>query len=268
MKMPSASRAVAAGAALVCMAAAVLPLRARAQRAGGATDVKAAAAVPDISGPWERYGGFGRGARANDPTIPPPNPPPPLKGEYLKEWQARVQAARDADAKGTPLASNATYCLPEGMPAMMGATFPIEFLQSRGQVTIIEEAFTQVRRILLDRPQKPLDEVEPSFYGRSVGHWDGDTLVVDTIGIKEDIRFQNAPHSKQLRISERIHLVSPDLLWDQLTMEDPVTLEKPWAVTFAYRRMPDYTLLEYVCEDNREYADDKGFQRTRIGSPR
>ena len=51
---------------------------------------------------------------------------------------------------------------------------------------------------------------------------------------------------------------------DEITMEDPVTLEKPWTVTYAYRRMPDYTLLEYICEDNREYADDKGVQQIRI----
>jgi hypothetical protein len=150
------------------------------------------------------------------------------------------------------------------MPAMMGAQFPIEILQSRGQVTIIEEAFTQVRRILLDRPQKSIDDVEPGFYGHSVGRWDGDTLVVDTVGIKENVRFQNAPHSSQMRIHERFHLVSPTILWDEITIEDPVTLEKPWQVTYAYRRMADYTLLEYVCEDNREYADEKGLQKIRV----
>jgi hypothetical protein len=150
------------------------------------------------------------------------------------------------------------------MPAMMGAQFPIEILQSRGQVTIIEEAFTQVRRILLDRPQKPIDDVEPGFFGHAVGRWEGDALFVDTIGIKDTVRFQNAPHSNQMRIRERLHLVSPTILWDEVTIEDPVTLEKPWQVTYAYRRMPDYTLLEYVCEDNREYADDKGLQKIRV----
>ena len=64
---------------------------------------------------------------------------------------------RAADAKGEPLATNYTDCLPDGMPTMMGAMFPMEILQSRGQVTIIEEAFTQVRRILMDKPQKSFD---------------------------------------------------------------------------------------------------------------
>jgi len=59
-------------------------------------------------------------------------------------------------------------------------------------------------------------------------------------------------------------LVSPNVLWNEITVEDPVVLEKPHTYTVAYRRMPDYTLLEYVCEDNREYADDKGRQKIRI----
>ena len=92
------------------------------------------------------------------------------------------------------------------MPAMMGATFPMEILQSKGQVTIIEEAFTQIRRILLDRPQKAVDDVEPGFYGHSVGHWDGGVLIVDTVGVRENVLYQNVPHSKDMRIKERISL--------------------------------------------------------------
>ena len=167
--------------------------------------------------------------------MPPAAPQPPLKPEYLKEWQTKLQAAREADAKGTPLATNATLCLPEGMPAMMGATFPMEILQSRGQVTFIEEAFTQVRRVFLDQPQKAIEDVEPGFYGYSVGRWEGDTLVVDTVGIKESVRYQNVPHSDKMRIKERIHLVAANILWNEITIEDPVTLEKPWAFTVAYR---------------------------------
>ena len=227
----------------------------------------AAVGVPDITGSWERYRGTPRPAGAAqppDPYVPPAASTPPLKPAAMKEWQAKVQAAREADAKGEPLAAGVVHCLPEGMPAMMGGPFPIEILQSKGQVTIIEEAYTQVRRILLDRQQQAIDDVEPGFYGHSVGRWEGGTLVVDTVGIKESVRYQNMPHSKQMRIKERIKLVSPDIVWDEITIDDPATLEKPWTFTFALKRMPDYTLLEYVCEDNREYADDKGVQRIRI----
>ena len=210
--------------------------------------------IPDITGSWER---------ARDASIPA-QPQPPLKPEYLKEWQAAVQATRQASAKGEPLADRATACLPEGMPAMMGATFPMEVLQSKGQVTVIEEAFTQIRRILLDRPQKAVDDVEPGFYGHSVGRWEGGTLVADTVGVRENVRYQNVPHSKDMHIKERISLGANGLLRDEITIEDPAVLEKPWTFTFAYRRMPDYQLLEYVCEDNREYSDEKGVQQIRI----
>lgn len=229
-----------------------------ASRAAGAQQA-GTANVPDMSGSYERY----RGA---PPT--PQAPPPPLKAPYLKEWQAKQQAARDADAKGEPIAAAVVNCIPEGMPAMMAGPFPVEILQSKGQVTIVQEAYNQVRRILLDQPQKPVDEVDPSFYGRSVGRWEGNTLVVDTVGIKDYVRYLNVPHSNDMRIKERIHPVAPDIVWDEITIEDPATLEKPWSFTFAYRRMPGYTLLEYICEDNREFADEQGRQKIRLDSPK
>ena len=233
----------------------------------GVAAAQAPATHPDFSGSYERYGNiFGQptAAQLADKTIPPRNPPAPLKPEPMKEYQARLAAIREADRKGTPLASNYTSCLGDGMPMMMNAMFPIEFLVTRNQVTVIEEAFTQVRRILLDRPMKKVEDVEPGFYGYSVGHWEGDTLVAETIGVKEDIRYQNVPHTKDLRIKERIHQVAPDILWDEITMEDPAVLEKPWTVTVAYKKLPNYTLLEYICEDNREYADEKGLQKIRV----
>jgi hypothetical protein len=223
--------------------------------------------VPDITGSWLRQGftvGLPASAQATPPQGPPPATPPLVKEPYRTEWQARLKAIREADAKGQPLANNAVACLPDGMPGMMTAVFPMEILQSRGQITIIEEAYTQVRRILMDRPQKALDDIEPGFYGHSVGRWEGDTLIVDTIGIKEHVRYQNVPHSKEMRIRERMRLVAPDTLWNEITIEDPAVLEKPWIFTFAYQRMKDYTLLEYICEDNREYADDQGFQKIRV----
>jgi hypothetical protein len=228
---------------------------------------KASANRPDLSGSYERYRGTPGNGR-QDPSVPPPAPQPPLKPEYLKEWQAKQRAAREAEAKGEPLAAGVVHCLPEGMPAMMNGPFPMEILQSKGQVTIIQEAYTQVRRILLDQPQKSADDVEPGFYGHSVGRWDGDTLVVDTIGIKETVRYQNMTHSKDMRVKERIRPVAQDIIWDEITIEDQTTLEKPWSYTVAYKRMPGYTLLEYICEDNREYTDEQGLQKIRIAPNR
>jgi hypothetical protein len=184
----------------------------------------------------------------------------------LKEWQAKMQAIREANAKGQPIAERVVACLPDGMPGMMSGPFPMEILQSKGQVTMIQEAYTQVRRILLDREQKPIDDVEPGFYGHSVGHWEGTTLVADTVGVRENVTYQNVPHSRDMHITERISLGSNGILRDEITIDDPAFLEKPWMFTFGYRRMPDYQLLEYICEDNREYADQNGVQQIRIPS--
>jgi hypothetical protein len=217
---------------------------------------------PDLSGSWERYRGT-----TGDPANPPAEAAPPLKPALLAEWQARRDAERAADARGEPIASGYVHCLPDGVPSMMSGPFPLEIVQGRTQINIAQEAYSQVRRIYLGKPQLTLDDIELGFYGRSAGVWDGDTLVVDTIGIKDYVRFRDVPHTPDRRITERLRLVRPDILWDEITIEDPAVLEKPWTVTFAYKRMPDYEIIEYVCEDNREYADENGVTRLRLGAP-
>ena len=148
---------------------------------------------------------------------------------------------------------------------MSVAVYPIEIIQTPKQVTIIQEAFSEVRRIYVGIPQLPIDEVPPGYHGRSVGRWEGDTFVADTVGIKESVQYQRIPHSAQMRITERMRLVTPDILHDQITIEDPVTLEKPYTYTLAYRRIPDYEMVEFVCaENNREYVDEKGIVRMRV----
>jgi hypothetical protein len=103
-------------------------------------------------------------------------------------------------------------CVPYGVPTMMSvAVYPVEFIQTPKQITIISEAFSEVRRIYLDKPPSKIDEVPPGYYGRSVGRWEGDTLVVDTVGIKEAVQYQRMPHSDQMRITE-IRLAAPDIL--------------------------------------------------------
>ena len=221
--------------------------------------------TPDITGRWAAYRAGGGTA---DPKTTPPAPGPlVLKRQYAGPYEARRAAEAESDRRGEPLATPGTECLPSGMPMMMGAIYPMEFLQTPGQITIIAEAYSEVRRIYLDEPQGKIGEVEPGYYGHSVGHWDGDTLVVDTIGIKETIRgYRSMPHSDRMRITERIRLVAPDVLHDQITLDDPVVLEKPVTYTQAYRRMPDYKMQEYVCENNREYVDEKGVTRLKLGA--
>ena len=220
----------------------------------------------NIGGAWVPMGG-GRGA---DPKVaPPPATPIVLKPEYAKANDARRAADAEATKRGQPIGTPAVLCLPYGMPRMMTvASYPIEILQTPGQVTIVTEAFSEVRRVFLDQPQLPIDEVPPGFYGHSVGKWEGDTLVIDTVGIKESVPSYNMlPHSDRMRITERIRLVTPDVLHDQITIEDPVVLEKPFTYTLAFRRLPNYKMVEFVCENNREYIDEQGRVRMKIGGP-
>jgi hypothetical protein len=122
-----------------------------------------------------------------------------------------------------------------------------------------------VRRIYLDRPQMKIEEVPPGYYGRSVATWEGDTLVIDTVGIATNVNgYQSLPHTNQLRITERMRLMAPDVLHDRITLDDPAVLQKPVTYTLAYRRLPKYEMVEFVCDNNREYVDEKGVVRMKL----
>ena len=221
-----------------------------------------AAAEPDFSGTWERYPPPGETA---DPRYAPtPIPDPPLKPEYKAEWEAGQKILKQRLEEGQPAGDNYVHCIPDGMPAMMMGMFPMEIFQRPEQINITQEAFTQIRRIYMNQPLPKWDEVDPSFYGASVGHWEGDTLVMETTGIKENVRFRWTPHSGAMKVTERMRLLAPDILQDQITVEDSY-LEKPWTYSYSFRRMKDYKLQEYVCEDNREYVTEDGQQKLRIG---
>jgi hypothetical protein len=227
------------------------------------SSAQTAGASPSLAGVWAPY----RGGRGSDPKLaPPPASPLTLKPQYAKSFEERRAAEVAAAARGEPLASGAVACVPYGVPRMMSvALYPIEILQTPGQVTIVSEAFSEVRRIYMDRPQLPPTEVPPGYYGRSVGRWDGDALAVDTVGIKASVpAYQNMPHSDQMRITERLRLVTADILHDQITIDDPVVLEKPVTYTLAYRRMPNYEMVEFVCDNNREFIDDKGGTHMKV----
>jgi len=225
--------------------------------------LRAQSTPPDLSGVWSPF----RGPRDGDPKLtPPPATPLVLKPEYAKPYEARRAAEAASTARGEQLATSGSQCVPYGMPTMMSvAIYPMEILQLPQQVTIITEAFSEVRRVYLDRPQEKIEDVAPGYYGRSVGHWDGKTLVVDTVGIKTTASgYRGMPHSEQMHITERFNLISADYLQDQITIEDPVVLEKPVTYTLAYKRMPKYEMVEFVCDNNREYVDEKGIVRMKV----
>jgi hypothetical protein len=215
------------------------------------------AQTPDISGVWSP-------SRATGPSAPAPPTPFVFKSPYKEKFEARRAAEKEATARGEQLAASG-LCEPYGMPSMMQvAVYPMEVIQTPKQVTIIGEAFSEVRRIYIGKPQLALDDLDPGYYGHSVGKWEGDTLVVDTIGVKDSVRgYQGMPHSAKMHITERIRKVGA-ALHDQITIEDPVVLEKPMTYTLVYKFVPDYEMVEFVCENNREYVDEKGVVRLRL----
>jgi hypothetical protein len=220
-----------------------------------------AADHPDFSGNWERYPPPKE--KADPRYAPTPIPDPPLKPEFKTKWDIDQKKLQQRIEEGQPAGDNYVHCIPDGMPAMMMGMFPMEIMQRPEQINITQEAFNQVRRIYMNQKLPKWDEIDPSFYGQSVGHWEGDTLVVETTGVKDYVTFRWAPHSESMKITERIHLLAPDYLKDEVTVEDD-HLAKPWTWAWTFRRMKDYKLQEYVCEDNREYVAADGSQHLRI----
>jgi hypothetical protein len=146
-------------------------------------------------------------------------------------------------------------CLPESMPSWMLLTHnALEFLYTPGRVTILGEADgNRLRRIYTDGRPHPVDP-DPSFHGHSIGHWQGDTLVVDTVGILPETYIAPSeavglPNNGDMHIVERIHLVGLDKLADDLEISAPNVLTKTWKTSrFLFRqRARKYDIAEGVC---------------------
>lgn len=204
--------------------------------------------LPDLGGIW--HPAFGRTGGGE----------PKLKGEYLAAYEAyRAQAAADPGFERVGRGSN---CEPLGMPGMMTMPYSLEFLVTPGKITVQQEALMQLRRIFMDGRALPVDP-EPTYFGYSVGRWDGDVLVVETVGTRPGQRLSrqgitNGPH---LKITERIYLDgdNPDVLHLDFTYEDPDALTEPWVQTHTFRRDNEWELLEYVCAENdRHPVNEQG----------
>ena len=155
--------------------------------------------------------------------------------------------------------NNTANCLPPGMPGIMGQPYPMEFLMTPGKVTIVIEAYTQVRHIYTDGRPLPTDP-DPKFFGTSVGKWEGDTLVVETVGFSpQTLLAANTPHSDKMRITERFRLTAPDVMTIDTTVTDSEALTAPWTSSRTLVRHRDWTISEYICEENnRNYVDAAG----------
>jgi hypothetical protein len=194
-------------------------------------------AQPDISGVWQVTGWF---------TFRADKSLPKLKGEYEALYAKRMKAFN----AGAPIDDVTADCLPPGMPHIQVVPYPFEIIETPGQVTMLYEYAGQVRRIFLNGGE-PKD-ADPTFYGTSVGHWDGDTLVVKTTNIREDtqVDFSGLPHSDALTITERFKRTAPDTLEDAITLDDPKAYAEPFTSVRIYKLHPTWTIGEYVCEEN------------------
>jgi len=209
-------------------------------------------ALPDWGGIW--FVMFERPAPGAAPAAGPK-----LKGEYLERREAWLAAAR---ANSGVVARNRSNCSPPGMPRIMRlAQYPYEFIFSPGRVTINQEAWMQTRTIWTDG-RAHQEDPDPTFMGDSIGHWEGDTLVVDTIGISGELEIDTGvPHSDKFHLVERIHLdpADPDVLVNEMTMDDPDALAEPFRVTARYRRDRYGSLIEFQCSENdRNPVDENG----------
>ncbi len=174
---------------------------------------------------------------------------PPLLPAAAELLEQRLKAADE----GKPFPTTLHECLPGGVPEMIfGSPYLMQFIESPGQVTILHEMFTLFRVIYMDR-QHPA-EPDPTYMGHSIGRWQGDTLIVDTVGLTDRTSIDEAgmPHSEALHVIERYRRVDNNTLEIIVTLDDPRTFSQPWDVKVTYKAAaPDTQYIEYVCENNR-----------------
>jgi hypothetical protein len=200
---------------------------------------KAADGHPDLSGVW-----MPNSRALQDLSIGVPNRDVPYQ-----PWAAQLakERANGARGKDDPAAS----CVP-GMPKLIVLPYPYKIMQMPDVTVILYEGFTTFRQIFTDGRELPKDP-QPSWLGYSVGKWDGDTFVVDTIGVNERTWMDNAgrPHSDALHTIERYHRRSFGMMDVTLTIDDAKAYTRPWTVDISPSRLVvGQDLLEYVCTEN------------------
>ena len=236
---------------------------------------KTADGKPDLSGLWDngrntntqRGGAFGGGAdfnaaapanRGAAAAAPAPSSAPPSAtffnvgagfsgGLPFSPWADNVVKQRMADnSKDNPDA----HCLPMGFMQFHTHSQPRKIIQTPGVILIIYEANAGLRQIFTDGRALPKD-VEPWWYGYSVGKWEGDTLVVETTGFTDDIWLdvRGSPLTSTGRVIERFRRPNYGNLEIEITVEDSKAYTKPWTVKVNQRLYPDTELIEFICEE-------------------
>jgi hypothetical protein len=224
---------------------------------------------PDFSGLWEPargQGGRGRGGESMNGTKPlpfaipsSPDDPPVAQffniGAGFKEglpftsWATQLRAQRKGDNnKDNPDAA----CLPLGLTQLHMHPQPRKIMQTPRAIVILYEANGNVRQILTDGRRLPnSNDVTPWWYGYSVAHWDGDTLVVETTGFRDDVWLdvEGSPLTSSGKMIERWRRPKFGLMQIDITIEDPKAYTKPFTVRVNHQLMPDTELMEFVCEE-------------------
>ncbi len=147
-------------------------------------------------------------------------------------------------------------CLPPGVPRILLVPFPMQIAQIPGEVVMLFEYDHYVRHIYMNRREHPKG-LQATWMGDSIGHWDANTFLVDTIGLTEKSWLDQVghPHSDDLHVVERIRRIDRETLEDDLTMDDPKAYTRPWTGKRVFKLRPGWHLMEYICED---HMDDSG----------
>jgi hypothetical protein len=215
---------------------------------------------PDLSGVWQGANSLGGG-----PNAPPPPPAdgPPVAGflnvgqnikdglPFKPEGEALLKARRDNNGKDNPEA----FCLPMGILQFHTQGAPRKFIQTPDVLVILYEASMGIRQIFTDGRSLPTDDPQPWWYGYSVGRWDGDTLVVETTGLRDDgwLDVFGAPLTDAAKVTERIRRPTYGRMEIDVTIDDPKVYTRPWTVRVNQKIMPEQELLEFVCLENQRY---------------
>jgi hypothetical protein len=205
-------------------------------------------------GTWEEAnagGGLGGGpAPAAAPAAPAKakNGPPARESAPYQPWAAKkVLESFNRRGIDDPVAA----CLPPGVPRVTTVgLFPMQIVQTPQTIVMMYEYLNAFRAIAING--KHPDDLEPGFMGDSVGHWEGDTLVVDVTGFNDKTWLTGTGtfHSEELHVTERYTRVDQDTIQYEATMEDPKVLTKPWVFRTTIMRRDGTRLREYVCEEN------------------
>jgi len=146
-------------------------------------------------------------------------------------------------------------CSPTGVPGAYFVPYQWEIVQGRDRVVILYEYPHLFRVIPIDGTPHPADP-DPTWMGDSVGRWEGDTLIVDTVGFNDKTELPGGyKHTEALHVVERFHRVDLNNLDYQATIEDPNVFEKPWTISRGFPLRPDLTKVdEFICENNKDYS--------------